>query len=594
MAPPTSPSHRPRKKRKFLISPGSNNNLILDIGESKQSPTFPLVSFLWAARAGVSQWLILPLILMAVGLFRWAVSLWGYSGYQVPPMHGDFEAQRHWMEITQHLPMAKWYLYDLQYWGLDYPPLTAYHSWLLGKIGTAIEPAWFALDKSRGFEDPNLKVYMRATVVVSEYLVYIPAVVNFLRRYTRMQGVHAWSASIALVAVLLQPATILIDHGHFQYNTVMLGLVVASLDAILAGRMLWACIFFVGALGFKQMALYYAPVMFAYLLGVCVFPHIHIPRLINIALITTAAFGLLFAPLLIGATGPEAREFIASSPQPPLLQALPISIDKKSVTYAVIFQLTQTIHRVLPFARGIFEDKVANAWCAIHTFYKLNRFETSLLQRASLGATLGSIIVPCAIIFRHPRASLILPAMSCVSWGFFLFSFQVHEKSVLLPLLPMTLSLAGDGGLNKENRAWVGLANILGSWTMYPLLKREELSVPYAVMTLLWAYLIGLPPLSFETYRSRSSLEDPNSQFELTIFTKLLHFVFYIAMIGWHVLEAFVEPLPGKPDLWVVLNALVGAGGFGIIYLWCMWKLFTQCRRIDLQAAEEESRKKKQ
>lgn len=49
-------------------------------------------------------------------------------------MHGDFEAQRHWMEITYHLPMAKWYLYDLQYWGLDYPPLTAYHSWLLGKM----------------------------------------------------------------------------------------------------------------------------------------------------------------------------------------------------------------------------------------------------------------------------------------------------------------------------------------------------------------------------------------------------------------------------------------------------------------------------
>lgn len=49
-------------------------------------------------------------------------------------MHGDFEAQRHWMEITTHLPISKWYLYDLQYWGLDYPPLTAYHSWLLGKL----------------------------------------------------------------------------------------------------------------------------------------------------------------------------------------------------------------------------------------------------------------------------------------------------------------------------------------------------------------------------------------------------------------------------------------------------------------------------
>ncbi|PYH47862.1 dolichyl-P-Glc:Man(9)GlcNAc(2)-PP-dolichol alpha-1,3-glucosyltransferase ALG6 [Aspergillus saccharolyticus JOP 1030-1] len=586
MAPPSS--YRPRKKRKFPSSfTGSNNALIIE-SDGRSSPAFPLVSFLWSARAGVSQWLVLPLVLMAVGLFRWAVSLWGYSGFQVPPMHGDFEAQRHWMEITTHLPMAKWYLYDLQYWGLDYPPLTAYHSWLLGKIGSAIDPAWFALDDSRGVEDPLLKVFMRGTVVVSEYLVFIPAVVNFLRRYTRMQNVPVWSASVALVAVLLQPATILIDHGHFQYNSVMLGLVVASLDAILAGRMLWACIFFVGALGFKQMALYYAPIMFAFLLGVCIFPKIRILRLLCIALVTLAAFAVLFGPLMIGATGEEAREILASAPQPPLLQQLPIDLDKHSVLYAVAFQLTQTIHRVFPFARGLFEDKVANAWCAVHTFYKLHRFEASLLQRMSLGATLGSILVPCGIIFRHPRASLLLPALSSVAWGFFLFSFQVHEKSVLLPLLPMTLLLAGDGGLSKETRAWVGWANILGTWTMYPLLKRDELRVPYFVMTFLWAYLMGLPPTSLEAYRSRDLSEDNG---ELNVLTKLVHICFYLAMIAWHVLEAFVPPPSDKPDLWVVLNVLIGAGGFGLAYLWCLWRLIQQCWTIDQKVAEEAQKK---
>jgi hypothetical protein len=78
MAPPTPSSHRPRKRRKYPT--GSNNSLILEAEGGKSSPAFPLVSFLWAARAGVSQWLVLPLILMVVGLFRWAVSLWGYSG----------------------------------------------------------------------------------------------------------------------------------------------------------------------------------------------------------------------------------------------------------------------------------------------------------------------------------------------------------------------------------------------------------------------------------------------------------------------------------------------------------------------------------
>jgi alpha-1,3-glucosyltransferase len=147
-------SHRPRRKRKAgnLSSSGTGNGLI-ESHNGIQKPAFPLVAFLWPAKGTVSQWIILPCILMAVGLFRWATGFWGYSGmrrscnstqegrlihcspgFQSPPMHGDFEAQRHWMEITIHLPISQWYSYDLQWWGLDYPPLTAYHSWLLGTM----------------------------------------------------------------------------------------------------------------------------------------------------------------------------------------------------------------------------------------------------------------------------------------------------------------------------------------------------------------------------------------------------------------------------------------------------------------------------
>ena len=55
-------------------------------------------------------------------------------------MFGDYEAQRHWMEITIHTPPQLWYKYDLQYWGLDYPPLTAYVSWICGKVYISIWP----------------------------------------------------------------------------------------------------------------------------------------------------------------------------------------------------------------------------------------------------------------------------------------------------------------------------------------------------------------------------------------------------------------------------------------------------------------------
>lgn len=150
----SSSAHTPRKRKKALnpLSANTANDLILtDAKTSTQRPAFPLVAIFWPARRSTSQWLVLPLILMAVGLFRWTTGFWGYSGmspitqsqlsltyrqpgFQTPPMYGDFEAQRHWMEIATHLPISQWYFYDLEYWGLDYPPLTAYHSWLLGNM----------------------------------------------------------------------------------------------------------------------------------------------------------------------------------------------------------------------------------------------------------------------------------------------------------------------------------------------------------------------------------------------------------------------------------------------------------------------------
>ncbi|KAK4985565.1 Glucosyltransferase-like protein [Elasticomyces elasticus] len=594
MPSPPSQSHRPRKKPKQHGSDalaGRNGLVIQEPESASQKPAFPLVAFLWPAK-GTSQWVILPLILMAVGLFRWATGFWGYSGFQKPPMHGDFEAQRHWMEITTHLPMSQWYFHDLEWWGLDYPPLTAYHSWLFGKMyvllamhlpckslqvasGSLIDPTWFALRSSRGLETHVLKVYMRATVMVSDYLTYIPASIICLRHLAQLSDAQSWEASIALTALLLQPATILIDHGHFQYNTVMLGFVLASISSMIAGRLLWGCVFFVAALGFKQMALFYAPVVFAYLLGRCIFPRFNLPRLFSIAVATIASFAVLFLPLLLGAAYDAHRNIAipSTAPPPPLLAALPFSVSAKSSYYPILLQLTQSIHRIFPFARGLFEDKVANIWCAIHSsgIHKLHNHPPTLLQRGALALTSLSILPPCAIIFLKPRKELLPWALAVCSWGFFLCSYQVHEKNVLLPLLPMTLLLAGDGGLRAESRAWVGLANVLGCWTMFPLLKRDELRVPYFVLTLLWAYLMGLPPTSLGIY-TRSGVGGDGVGWSTT----LTHAVFYAAMVAWHFAEAFVPTLWGKPDLWVVANVCIGAAGFGLCYLWCLWRLATQ------------------
>ncbi|KAK4162141.1 ALG6, ALG8 glycosyltransferase family-domain-containing protein [Cladorrhinum sp. PSN259] len=575
MAGPSSSSHKPRRKLKQAGNE-SYGNATGSVETFTRVPSFPLAAFFWPARGSVSQWELLSLVLMAAGLFRWASGLWGYSGFEKPPMFGDYEAQRHWMEITTHLPISQWYFHDLQWWGLDYPPLTAYHSWLCGKIGSLIDPSWFALYKSRGLHDPTLKIFMRATVLVSEYLIYIPAVVVFVRRFSRLTGVTSWSASVALAAILMQPATILIDHIHFQYNTVMLGFTIASMSSMLAGRYLWSAVFFVAALGFKQMALYYAFPVFAYLLGSCATPKINVARFIGIAAITVVSFTVLVLPLIIG-TLHDVKNDISPRPgtrgshQPlPIFEDLVQYLNTKAFYYPVVEQLVQMIHRIFPFARGLFEDKVANFWCALNVILKIQKYPAALLQRGALLATLASTVPPNLILLVRPRKELLPLAFATTAWGFFLFSYQVHEKSVLLPLMPMTLLLAGDQGLGKDTRAWVGFANSLGCWTMFPLLQRVDLRVPYTVLTLLWAYLLGLPPTSLSAYSQEGS-----SSFAQWA-TAFVHGSFYLAMGFWHVLELFLKPPPEKPDLWVVANVGVGAAGFSICYLWCLRSLVLQ------------------
>ncbi|UYV66252.1 ALG6 [Cordylochernes scorpioides] len=186
-----------------------------------------------------------------------------------PPMFGDFEAQRHWMEITYHLPVAEWYRQspnnNLQYWGLDYPPLTAFHSLLMGALSHQLSPRWVALNESRGIAITEHKLFMRNTVVFADLLIFIPAVLLFWHRAQRPTSLR--DKAVAAVVCLLYPGLILIDHGHFQYNCISLGLCLWGIVLLREGYCHWASLLYTLALNYKQMELYHAPPFFFYLLG---------------------------------------------------------------------------------------------------------------------------------------------------------------------------------------------------------------------------------------------------------------------------------------------------------------------------------------
>ena len=54
------------------------------------------------------------------------------------------------------LPITDWYRNttdnNLLYWGLDYPPLTALHSQVMGHVAQTVNGSWVQLHGSRGEE----------------------------------------------------------------------------------------------------------------------------------------------------------------------------------------------------------------------------------------------------------------------------------------------------------------------------------------------------------------------------------------------------------------------------------------------------------
>eukprot|EP01062_Namystynia_karyoxenos_P067423 TRINITY_DN61377_c0_g1_i1.p1 TRINITY_DN61377_c0_g1~~TRINITY_DN61377_c0_g1_i1.p1 ORF type:complete len:552 (+),score=162.84 TRINITY_DN61377_c0_g1_i1:134-1657(+) len=403
---------------------------------------------------------------VAVAL-RAALALHPHSGQGKPPMYGDFEAQRHWLEITTALPPRDWYANttenDLQYWGLDYPPLTAFHSYALGQAAHQFVPECVALGSSRGAESARCRLFMRATVILSDLLVYLPGAAVAVSAF----AAPGESATVRVAATLwlwCHPALLLIDHGHFQYNGVCFGLCLWGAGLVLRGRRLAGSVLFTAALLFKQIALYYAPAFFAAILAQCVAEHgfCSVRSVVNVA--ATGSVVLLTASVLLA---------------PWLLSPDPVG------------GCLQVLHRMFPFARGLYEDKVANLWCTISVVVKLPQLlPPGGVLRLCAGVTLAALAPACGSCLRRGAgrspALQFACALTASALAFFLFAFQVHEKSILFPCMAAALLPVAAGPSRRP--PWAAAASAFFTaaalFSMYPLVVKDRLHTAYAALTL--------------------------------------------------------------------------------------------------------------
>lgn len=520
----------------------------------------PIFDILHNFQKAPDQWAARYILIISAIIIRSAVGLGSFLGMGEKPINGDFEAQRHWMEITINLPLNQWYFFDLQYWGLDYPPLTAYHLYLFGKLGSLINSTWFKLGTSRGLETIDLKNYMRFTSLISELIIFSPALLGFITFMGKKLNISRIDQIVITCVIMCQPALILIDHGHFQFNSVMLGFFLYSLVDLLKGNYILSSIWFMSAVFFKQMALYYAPFIFFFILSKLFnnYYDFNTKKLSN--LITKFNFRKLVS---IGLAIFVSVLVILS----PFLQS--------GSSSEILTNLNQIMIRVFPFGRGLFEDKVGNFWCASNILIKYKQiFSNEELTKLSLLLTLVSILPPCLMIFyknvmvsKFSKTSTnksiylcLVYGFAATSWGFFLFSFQVHEKTVLVPLIPSTLLYCLNDEYYISIIQWI---NNIATFSLYPLLKKDGLVLRYVIMICLINWLIGGFNWKNNLLFQRKSR-----------FWNLIFILSYLAALGYHAIDAYLEPPKLYPDLWVILNITISFGCFSIFYLWLLYEIY--------------------
>jgi alpha-1,3-glucosyltransferase len=417
-----------------------------------------------------------------------------------------------------------------------------------------VGPESVALDASRGYEDPTHKAYMRATVLVLDVLIYFSVVWVATKGKKKAHDIRSMGT---LILALAQPALILMDHGHFQYNSVSLGFALWGTYFMTKenfSNCIIGSVFFCMALNFKQMTLYYAPAVFAYLLGRCFANEGTklVPRFGGLGVTVIVTFVLHWWPFIY----------------------YPPSHDPQM---AASERLVHVLHRMFPFQRGLFEGKVSNLWCALSTkpISIRQRLPESIQPMVALGTTLLLIMPACYKLFavgqrrltrsgpaREEDWKFLLWGSASTGLAFFLASFQVHEKSILMPLAPISL-------LVWEDATFCHWFSVVATWTLWPLIRVDRLEAAYGCILTIFGMIAWLVRAS----NGKTPLSA--SCFDCLTITKAIVPLSSLAMLSLHLLEMFVTPPASLPDLFPVLWSIGGCGMFCIAWVVTCWHLYS-------------------
>lgn len=377
----------------------------------------------------------------------------------------DFDVHRNWLAITRHLPLEDWYFDDVNgttVHTLDYPPGFAFFEYFLSRnfVTEALiqqkildERCLALLGDQDNRPSPACVAFHRSTVIWSDLFFWTGAYI----------ASNDWTGFLFLVC---NPGLLWLDHVHFQYNGMLLGILLGSLGLLARGSTkprnqldyhvyhLIAAFLFALLLTMKHLYLPLAPLYFVYLLSnYCIGPDnkFSVPNFLQLALVTGSTLVAPFLPFVV-----------------------------LTHRYSPSEQLAQMLARLFPFGRGLVHDYwAANVWAIWTLGDKMLNYLPSSLPLHGLPEVPPSLCSVCLLIglvpglvcaWKASSTTLLHCVVYCSLTGFML-AYHVHEKAIMTAIIPLTIMWSASNESAQIRRLFARMTT-LGLLGLFPLLFR--------------------------------------------------------------------------------------------------------------------------
>eukprot|EP01043_Picozoa_sp_COSAG02_P003129 COSAG02_NODE_75_length_41389_cov_106.665762_3_plen_384_part_00 len=337
-----------------------------------------------------------------------------------------------------------------------------------------------------GHASAGTVLFQRLSVIILDCALAAAAA----RLCTRLYPDAPNHQALAVALTVCNPGLLLVDHVHFQYNGVLYALLLCCLGELLGPKPnpLVGGALFAALLNFKHIFLYFVPAVFVYLLrGYCcgaslagVPTMFSLMRFVTLGSVVCLVCALSFGPYLVLGGVEQLPQILARlfpfkrglchAYWAPNFWALYNLADKAGIV--LHSRLPAALSSLVPlaaagsgpsFTGGLVHDGDAH------------RFLPNITPGRTL-ALVGLTLLPAmAKLWRRPSQRMFAACLIYSSFCFFMLSWHVHEKAVLMatvPLAPLVFALGSiDARGQRSTTAYrlFLLLSMTGHLSLFPL-----------------------------------------------------------------------------------------------------------------------------